>query len=86
MILTVSGYGYTRSGTILDLLKEYEGFNINDDIEMSLFCMPTGIPKSEAEIVNNTTMFGFDVAADEYLALMRRASNRYGIFRQYHTF
>ena len=43
MIIGVCGYGYTGSGAVIDLLREYNGLQVCDDLEFDFLYAPGGI-------------------------------------------
>lgn len=68
MIIGVCGYGYTGSGAVLDMLKEYDGLNIIENFELELIYKPDGIEALEYYLMKSPSrFFGSDTAIRRFL-------------------
>ena len=47
MVIGICGYGYTGSGAVIDLLKEYKDIQVSDDFEFALTYWPDSIQDLE---------------------------------------
>lgn len=78
MIIGVSGYGFTGSGAVLDILKEYNQFEIIDDFEFSFIYKPDGIENLEHYLVNSPSRyFGCDTAIRRFINFSDRMKRNY---------
>lgn len=57
MIVGLCGYGYTGSGAVLDMLKEYDVFEIIEDFELELIYKPDGIESLEYFLMQSPSRF-----------------------------
>lgn len=53
MIIGVNGYGYSGSGAVIDLLKEYKEIQVLDKFEFQWLHQPDGIFDLEYQVVEN---------------------------------
>ena len=53
MIIGVNGYGYSGSGAVIDLLKEYKNLQVFDRCEFQWLHQPDGVFDLEYQIVEN---------------------------------
>lgn len=68
MIVGVCGYGYTGSGAVVDLLKEYEECNVFDDFELSIAYVPDGLKDLEYHLMIQPNRFmSSDVAIRRFI-------------------
>lgn len=57
MIIGITGYGYTGSGVVSDLLKEYDGIQVQDEFEFTLAFWPDGISDLEFHLMESPDRF-----------------------------
>lgn len=76
MIIGICGYGYTGSGAILDLLKEYDGFSqLNDDYEFVLPYYPDGLINLENNLIRFPSRFmSSDIAIMRFEKFIKKYS------------
>lgn len=68
MIVGVCGYGYTGSGAVLDLLKEYSECNVFDDFEFSIAYIPDGLKDLEYHLMIQPNRFmSSDIAVSRFI-------------------
>lgn len=84
MIISVSGFGYSGSGAVLDYLKEFDQNEILTKIEMNILYIPDGIMDLEYHLCKNHYRFmSSDVAIQRFLERMEIVSER--LDRKYRT-
>lgn len=71
MNISVSGYNYSGSGAVLDLLKEYEEINVVDSFEMTLIDFPDGIRDLEYHINGGGSYFNGDMAVRRFMKFIK---------------
>ena len=64
--LGISGYGWSGSGVVVDLLKEFEGFNTLD-FEFSMIWEPNGIMDLEKSLVDSWDFLRHDIAIRDFI-------------------
>jgi hypothetical protein len=64
--VAVSGYGWSGSGAVVDLLREFDGFN-SFDFEFSMIWEPNGIIDLENALVKNWDFLGNDSAIKNFI-------------------
>lgn len=74
MVVGVCGYGYTGSGAVVDLLKEYEENQVIDDIEFTIAYTPDGLAMLDNCINNMISRFGSDVAISRFVDYIKRSN------------
>lgn len=67
MIIGICGYGYTGSGAILDLLKEYEECCVLDSFEFVFTYVPYGLNNLKFHLVDNVSRYFSDDAVKCFL-------------------
>lgn len=73
MIVGLCGYGYTGSGAVLDILKEYDLLNIVENFELELIYKPDGIETLEYFLMKSPSrFFGSDTAIRRFLNFAER--------------
>lgn len=77
MVISVSGFGYSGSGAVLDYLREFSENYILTDIEMNLIYIPDGVQDLEYHLCENHYRFmSSDVAIQRFLERMVIISER----------
>lgn len=66
MVVGVCGLGYTGSGAVIDLLKEYSGIKVLDEMEFPLIYQPDGFEDLFYHINNPSRYFKSDVAIERF--------------------
>ncbi len=75
MIVGVCGYGYTGSGAVIDLLKEYAECNVFDDFEFSLLYVPDGLKDLEYHLLLQPNRFmSSDIAIQRFKKYVKNRS------------
>lgn len=73
MIIGITGYGYTGSGAVSDLLKEYSGIQVQDDFEFTLSFWPDGLEDLEYHLVENPNrFFSSDISIKRFKEFVRK--------------
>lgn len=73
MIIGVCGYGYTGSGAVIDLLKEYDDVSVNDDFEFTLTYWPDSIEDLEYQLVKKPCrFFSSDMAINRFVKFIKK--------------
>ena len=72
MIVSVSGYNYSGSSAVVDLLKEYENIQCIED-EIGFPYLPDGITDLEHHINNSSIYFNGDVAIRRYIHMCKKS-------------
>ncbi len=62
MIVGLCGFGYTGSGAVYDLLKEYTGLKIAKDYEISFLYRPDGLQDLQYHLMHPVRFFSSDYA------------------------
>lgn len=63
MIVGICGYGYTGSGAVIDLLKEYDECSIIDDFEFCFTYIPYGLEDLRYHLVDHPQRYNSSEAA-----------------------
>lgn len=66
MVVGVCGLGYTGSGAVIDLLKEYKGLRVVDEMEFPLIYEPDGLEDLFYHVNNPSRFFKSDVAIERF--------------------
>lgn len=82
MIISVSGLGFSGSGAVLDLLKEYDGFIIKRDFEYSFLYYPDGIIDLDYHINQVPIRYMSSDAAIYRFSKMMLKKNKHKCLRQ----
>ena len=78
MQLGVCGFGYSGSGAVLDLLKEYEGVFVADKVELSFTFKPDGLNDLRKAISTEPTRhWSSDTAIRRFIKFMKRKRSIY---------
>ncbi|MCR5090214.1 MAG: hypothetical protein K6C08_11980 [Oscillospiraceae bacterium] len=73
MIIGICGYGFTGSGAVIDLMKEYDDVQVNDDFEFTLTYWPDSIEDLEYHLVlNPERFFSSDMALRRFLSFVNK--------------
>lgn len=73
MIIGVCGYGYTGSGAVIDLLKEYSDVCVKDDFEFTLTYWPDSIEDLEYQLMKKPArFFSSDMAINRFLKFIKK--------------
>lgn len=71
----VSGFGYSGSSAVSDLLKEYKGYLLIDS-EFRIVSDPYGLIQLEKSIVNDWNLIRSSIAANDFLDHCKKSSRR----------
>lgn len=71
MVVSVSGYNYSGSGAVLDLLKEYEETIVIDKIEVPIIDLPDGIRDLDYHLNGGGSYFNGDFAIERFENFIR---------------
>ncbi len=83
MDIGICGFGYSGSGAVIDLLKEYGDVNVADGTELFLTYFPDGLIDLHHHVCEyHARFFNGDVAVKRFLSLCRRYGNLYGWSRK----
>ena len=66
MVIGVCSFGYSGSGAVFDLLKEYEGVKIAPEREMSFLYRPDGLSDLEYHLETPCRFFSCDIAIKRF--------------------
>lgn len=66
MVIGLCGFGYSGSGAVYDLLREYDGITITQDCEMSFLYRPDGLTDLQYQLNHPTRFFSSDYAIKRY--------------------
>lgn len=78
MIIGVSGYGFTGSGAVVDLLREYSEVQILDNVEFKLSYMPDGVETLKFHLVDHPCRyFSSDPAIRRFKEIVKEFSKDY---------
>lgn len=81
-IIGVCGYGYTGSGAVIDLLKEYSSINCFDDFEFSLVYIPDGVLDLDYHLNEQPCRFmSSDVAITRFIEMIKKRNRENGYER-----
>ncbi len=73
--MVFAGYGYTGSGAVIDLFKEYDDMQVNDDFEFTLTYWPDSIEDLEFHLMKNPArFFNSDMAINRFKRFIRKES------------
>lgn len=76
-IVGVCGMGYTGSGAVLDLLKEFDDLEVSADPEFSLSYIPDGLEDLEYHLVKAPSRYmSSDVAILRFIQMVNGRNNR----------
>ena len=79
MIIGVNGYGFTGSGAVTDLLKEFQGPQVLDTIEFKISYMQDGLEDLSYHLNNHPVRFySSDMAIRRFRNLTRYVNKTYG--------
>lgn len=82
-VIVVSGYGWTGSSAVIDLLKEYRGLVTSRDDEFRLYKDPGGIIDLENLLTRSWSVLNANFHCQEFLRLSRRFSKNRSKFSQH---
>ena len=71
MIIGVCGLGYTGSGAVIDLLKEYSGLQVEDKDEFGLVFRPDGLQDLCYQVTHPRRYMSSDMAIHRFIRLYR---------------
>ena len=78
MIIGVCGYGFTGSGAIVDVLKEFSELQVLDQVEFKISYMQDGIEDLSYHLVDHPCRyFGSDSAIRRFRLIIREFSKKY---------
>ncbi|MCB9211133.1 MAG: hypothetical protein H6609_17335 [Ignavibacteriales bacterium] len=80
--IAVSGFGWSGSGALIDLLKEYKGFDTLG-FEFSLIKEPHGIMDLENYLLNNWEVLRHDKAIRDFLNYCKILARKSGKYQKY---
>lgn len=66
MVIGLCGFGYSGSGAVYDLLREYSGMTITKDCEMSFLYRPDGITDLQYHLFHPARFFSSDYAIKRF--------------------
>lgn len=73
VVIGVCGYGYTGSGAVIDLLKEYETIKVFDDFEFTITYWPDALEDLEYHLLKQPDrFFSSDVALRRFKAFAKK--------------
>lgn len=76
--ISVSGFGYSGSGAVLDLLKEFEFIDVIDNFEFQIIYFPDGILDLENKLLyNHNRFYDGDIAINRFLQLVNSMDRSY---------
>lgn len=79
MVVGVCGFGYSGSGAVIDLLKEYDCVSLNFKEEFFFTYFPDGlIDLYYNSCVYQSRFFNYDVAAKRFLEFIKKSKKIYG--------
>ena len=82
MIISVSGMGYTGSGTVKDFLKQYDSIQADDKLEFNLLYTTDGIGDLETHLFDYHVRFmSADAAIKRFVNLIKRLDSPRGEYR-----
>lgn len=84
MIINVCGFGWSGSGAVLDLLREYENvsFPTNADWEFNFLWAPDGLYDLEQKLTRkHCRIFDSDLAIRRFLSISKEYGYKNGIFK-----
>ncbi len=71
MIVGICGLGYTGSGAVIDLLKEYNGPQVEDKDEFGLVFRPDGLQDLYYQVMHPRRYMSCDMAIHRFIRLFR---------------
>lgn len=75
----ISGFGYSGSSAVSDLLKEYNGYLLIDS-EFRIVSDPYGLIQLEKSVVDNWNIIRSSIAAEDFLDYCKKCSMRKSYF------
>ena len=66
MVIGLCGFGYSGSGAVYDLLREYSGMTVTQDCEMSFVYRPDGITDLQYHLFHPARFFSSDYAIKRF--------------------
>lgn len=66
MVIGLCGFGYSGSGAVYDLLREYSGLTVTQDCEMSFVYRPDGITDLQYHLFHPVRFFSSDYAIKRF--------------------
>ncbi len=83
MIVGVCGLGYTGSGALTDLLKEFKGISYLNEIEFTIAYMPDGLEELEwGLMLNHSRYMTSDAVLYRFERLMRSLYTPQSVYRK----
>lgn len=83
MIIGICGLGYTGSGAVIDLLKEFADVNVMDEPEFTICYMPDGIYHLEKALFDTPIRYmSSDAAFFRFLKLTKNLNSKNSYFRK----
>ena len=83
-VVGVCGYGYSGSGALFDLLKEYDECVIGSEVEFELLYSPGGLLDLEYHLMKNCNRFNSgDIAIRQFKRIIKINSKKSGPFYQF---
>lgn len=84
MIISVSGYGYSGSGAVIDLLKEYQEINMANETEFEILYCPGGIIYLDKMLNDYCIRFhSSDLALNGFKKLIESSKSKNSIFNRF---
>jgi hypothetical protein len=80
--VSVTGYGYTGSGAVVDLLREFRGYS-NFGYEFRLLRDPDGIAWLDAILQNAWSDYNSDIAIKRFRKFTSALARKKGLFRKF---
>lgn len=72
MIVGICGLGYTGSGAVIDLLSEYEGLQVESNVELSFSYRPDGLEDLAHHLMSPKRFTACDVAISRFKKKMEK--------------
>lgn len=72
MLVSVSGYNFTGSGAVFDLLKEYEDVSVFSESEIAFVYLPDGLIDLDYHVNQSASYLNGDVAVHRFWNLCKR--------------
>ena len=79
MILSISGYNWSGSGAVMDLLNEYEECKVIRSPEWYLIDQPDGIRDLEIHCCGDGSYFNGDVAIQRFIQFVKKHKDYYKV-------
>lgn len=86
MLVGVCGLGYTGSGAVIDLLSEYDGLQVESNIELSFSYRPDGLEDLAYHLMNPRRFTACDVAISRFRDKMKKEFSGNPHFWGIHSF